>query len=164
MRAQEWARLILTSGLATNSQAIDQTLVGAPGRNRLVGLCGVCCPVLRGVNRFERFRRSFVTGKDDVGSNCKPESIVADERDFDEYPDNGKPDQNEREHISKIHGASPLRCDAMPTTLPVERTRQSGHASPRSYIRIRPNTLFGLTGALYRPVPVSVRQGCNLYW
>jgi hypothetical protein len=54
------------------------------------------------------------TGEEDIGSNSNPKGVAADERDFNEHSDNCKPDQNEREHISKIHCASPLRCDYMP--------------------------------------------------
>jgi hypothetical protein len=61
--------------------------------------------------------------KDDVGPDREPEGVVADEGDLDEHADDRKDHKDQREHESKIHCASPLRCDETPIIVPIDRQR-----------------------------------------
>jgi hypothetical protein len=72
------------------------------------------------------------TSGEDIGSNYDPKGIGANKRDFNEYSDNRKTYQNERDRISnKKHRASPLRLDEMPTILPIRACGRIGTTSLR---------------------------------
>jgi hypothetical protein len=62
------------------------------------------------------------SGEHDIGPDREPEGVVADNRDLDEHTDDRNDHENQRDHESKIHCASPMRCDETPiTALPIGR-------------------------------------------
>jgi hypothetical protein len=82
--------------------------------------------------------------KDDVGRDCEPEGVVADEGDLDEHADDRKDDEDQREHESEIHCASPLRCDETPPiTMPIDRQRT--RAAPRQWAEQAPGPCLRCT-------------------
>ena len=49
-------------------------------------------------------------GKNDVGADRKPEGVIADHWNLDEYADDREAGYDEREHECKVHCESSFRC------------------------------------------------------
>jgi len=103
------------------------------------------------------------SSENDVGAYHNPKCVVADEGDFDEYPHDCEPRKNERERQSKIHYASPLRCNRN-STVSVQCGRDSkqtfGRYSayefpPRKNNPNQLNDLFCCSLPLYRTEQTS---------
>ena len=109
-------------------------LEGRPGSRRLEGrgrrsLAYFLSCVMRNATMIVSVTRGLImmmptpraACENDVSPDRKPESVVADKRNLNEYPDDRKDHQYERKHKSKVHYASPLRCVHHPRRITLSR-------------------------------------------